>query len=146
MSESTPSQLPPSNLIKTSEREARPPELSSEQLSQIARKGTAAAATTSVASAAAPSLSPSEAVPRVGAVGTTWQSNAQVSALWSINQDRNSWVYITNVQNPGWQKLSTASESAVVAMTMLGAHLKQTQTIINYRTEADGMIHEMYVW
>lgn len=143
MSESTPSQLPPGNLIKASGREARPPELSSEQLSQIADKGPAAAAATSIISDAAPSLSPSEAVPRVGAVGTTWQSNAQVSALWSINQDRNSWVYVTNV---GWQKLSTASESAVVAMTMLGAHLKQTQTIFNYRTEADGMIHEMYVW
>jgi hypothetical protein len=139
MSDSTPSQFPSGDLIKTSGGESRPPELSAEQLSQITRKGTAAAVTTS----AAPSLSPSDAVPRVGAVGTTWQSNAQISALWSINQDRNSWVYVTNA---GWQKLSNASESGIVAMTMLGAHIKQTQTIFNYRTEADGMIHEIYAW
>jgi hypothetical protein len=29
---------------------------------------------------------------------------------------------------------------------MLGANARQTQGAVNYRQEADNMIHEMYVW
>jgi hypothetical protein len=66
-----------------------------------------------------------------------------VNALWSINEDRNSWVGIANV---GWVKLSTASDSGVVALTELAAHAYQRQHVISSRTENDGMIHEIYAW
>jgi hypothetical protein len=78
-----------------------------------------------------------------GAVGTVWNNNQTVNALWSINEDRNSWVGIAGV---GWVKLSTASDPGVVALTALAAHAYQTQHVINYRTEDDGMIHEIYAW
>ena len=29
---------------------------------------------------------------------------------------------------------------------MLGGSARQTNSPVNYRDEADGMIHEMYVW
>jgi hypothetical protein len=63
--------------------------------------------------------------------------------LWAINQNRNSWVYITGV---GWKRLSDSSDSAVVALTMLSAHAKNGQTPYNYREEADAKIHEIYAW
>ncbi|MCK5120617.1 MAG: hypothetical protein KAQ91_01470 [Methylococcales bacterium] len=74
---------------------------------------------------------------------TAWLNNKRVSALWSRNQNRNSWVYIANV---GWKKLADNSDSAVVALSMLSAHAKQTQTNYSYREESGGKIHEVYVW
>ena len=46
----------------------------------------------------------------------------------------------------GWVKLANNSDSAIVALTMLGANAKLTQGAVNYRQESDAMIHEMYVW
>lgn len=91
----------------------------------------------------APSLLPSAALSVSGGGITAWLGDKRVSALWGINQNRNSWVYIVGV---GWKKLANNSDSAVVALTMLAAHAKQSQTNYSYREEADGMIHETYVW
>ncbi len=78
-----------------------------------------------------------------GIAASTWVNGKKINALWSINQNRNSWVGVAGV---GWVKLANNSDSAIVAFTMLGASARQTQTIVNYRQESDGMIHEMYVW
>jgi hypothetical protein len=72
-----------------------------------------------------------------------WQNNKKVDALWTINQDRNSWVGFANV---GWKKLAGPNETALSAMTMLFAHARATGSIINYRDESDNLIHEVYVW
>jgi hypothetical protein len=90
---------------------------------------------------AAPTLIPKSAGSG-GEAGTTWLSKVQISALWSLNQDRNVWVYIANT---GWVKLSAASESGTVALSLLAAYAKQSQEIVTCRREADGMIHEIYV-
>ena len=94
---------------------------------------------------AMPTLSPDDAGAGAEAQGgvAAWLNNKRVGALWGINQNRNSWVYITGV---GWKKLANNSDTAVVALTMLAASAKHTQTNYNYREEADGMIHETYVW
>ena len=89
----------------------------------------------------APTLTPSSMVGEGGV--TAWVGDKRVGALWTINQNRNSWVYITNV---GWKRLADNSDSAVVALSMLAAHAKQTQTNYSYREESDGKIHEVYVW
>ncbi|MFG6464807.1 hypothetical protein ACG04Q_24760 [Roseateles sp. DXS20W] len=94
------------------------------------------------ASTGAPTLTPETANASDGGL-TAWNNGKRVSALWAMNQNRNSWVYVTGV---GWKKLANNSDSAIVALTLLGAHAKQTQTNYNYRDEADGMIHETYVW
>lgn len=93
------------------------------------------------AGASAPTMTPSSMAGEGGI--TAWNGDKRVSALWSINQNRNSWVYIANV---GWKRLADNSDSAVVALSMLSAHAKQTQTNYSYRDEADGKIHEVYVW
>lgn len=74
---------------------------------------------------------------------TTWVNNQKVTALWSIAENRNSWVALSG---NGWVKLANNSDSAVVALTMLGSHAKQMQTVVNCRQEADNMIHEIYAW
>ena len=79
-----------------------------------------------------------------GGIGATvWVNNKKINALWSINENRNSWVGVAGV---GWVKLANNSDSAIVALTMLGANARQTQGVVNYRQESDNMIHEMYVW
>jgi hypothetical protein len=72
-----------------------------------------------------------------------WNSDKRVQGLWSINQDRNSWVYLSDV---GWKKLANSSDTSIVAMTALAAHARQMQSRIDTREEADGMIYEIYVW
>ena len=74
---------------------------------------------------------------------TAWQNNKRITGLWSINQNRNSWVHVDGV---GWKKLANNSDSAIVAPTVLGAHAREKNSPVNYREEADGMIREMYVW
>jgi len=74
---------------------------------------------------------------------TTWLNSQKVTALWSINENRNSWV---GLSGKGWVKLANNSDSAVVALTMLASHAKQMQTVVNCRQESDNMIHEIYAW
>lgn len=74
---------------------------------------------------------------------SAWQTDKRIVSLWSINQTRNSWVGVSGV---GWKRLANNSDSAVVALTMLASHARARDAAVNYREEADGMIHEMYVW
>lgn len=90
---------------------------------------------------AEPTLTPGSMASEGGI--TAWVNDKRISALWSKNDNRNSWVYITSV---GWKKLADNSDSAVVALSLVASHAKQTQTSFNYREESDGKIHEMYVW
>jgi hypothetical protein len=110
----------------------------------------AAGGDTATAAPSAPSAEPPVAAggagvaAGAGAIGATvWVNNKNINALWSINENRNSWVGVAGV---GWVKLANNSDTAVVALTMLGANAKLTQGIVNYRQESDGMLHEMYVW
>jgi len=95
-------------------------------------------------------LSPSMPPPSIAKSGeqavngvTVWSDAATINALWCINQDKNSWFGDAAL---GWKKLSTASDSGIVALTMLSSHAKQKGSTVYYRTEDDNMVHEMYVW
>ena len=134
MSESQPSQLPASASGSGGEvGQARPEDLSVETVAVLDQ-----------GAGAEPTMAPPAAAGvGVGEAATTWINNQKVNALWGMNQNRNSWIGIAGV---GWKKLANNSDSAVVALTILGANAKQMQTPVNYREEADGMVHEMYVW
>ena len=86
---------------------------------------------------------PSLSIEGVESGVTAWQNNKRISALWSISENRNSWVSVAGI---GWKKLANSSDSAIVALTMLSAHAREKQSPVYYREESDGMIHEMYVW
>ena len=72
-----------------------------------------------------------------------WQNDKRINALWAINENRNVFVSVTGV---GWKKLANNDDTAVVALTLLSGSARLTGSPVNYRDEADGMIHEMYVW
>lgn len=90
----------------------------------------------------APEMLPPAELSKSGAIGA-WLSDKRFTAIWGIAENRNSWVAVDGV---GWKKLANNSDTAVVALTMLAAHAKQLSRSVNYREEADGMIHETYVW
>lgn len=71
-----------------------------------------------------------------------WHSAKKITRLWSINQNRNSWITISGI---GWRKLANNSDSAIVALSMLAAHAKQMGGNANLK-EDSGQIKEIYVW
>jgi hypothetical protein len=93
------------------------------------------------ASMAAPSLKPGAGT--AGGVSAAWHSNVHVSGMWSINEDRNSWVYL---DNGGWKRLSGQSISGIVALTMVAAHAYENNSISSLYEGDDGQISQLYVW
>ena len=73
----------------------------------------------------------------------TWQRDKRILALWSSDNDRNSWAWVDGV---GWKKLAYTSTTTTLALTALASAAKQNGSRVDYREEADGTIHEMYVW
>jgi hypothetical protein len=70
---------------------------------------------------------------------TIWK---EVMGLWSINQNRNSWIGVPGL---GWKKLASNSDSVVVALTILASHAKSTGCNVNLK-EDSGQIIEIYAW
>ena len=125
-----PTALPPEGGISAGSEESHPTELPPAQ-----------SAGSEGSSSSVPTLDPSAGV---GADQiTAWQNDKRINALWSINENRNVFVGVTGV---GWKKLANNNDSAIVALTLLSGSARITQSPVNYRDEADGMIHEMYVW
>lgn len=102
-----------------------------------------------IASAAAgtlevePTLQPPTAA-GIGADGIgLWLTNKQVDALYSTYAARFSWMHVAG--GP-WRRFSPVSDSGVAALALLAAHARDRGRPVNYREEADQLIHEMYVW
>ena len=77
------------------------------------------------------------------AVTATWRSNQTVTALWSINELRNAWMYVVNL---GWRRIYNGRDHAFTALVTLASQARQTGKPITFREEADGMVHEIYLW
>jgi len=96
---------------------------------------------------AAPSLEPPSLKETAGVGGVTatvWKAG-KVTSLWSINQNRNSWVGLDS--GIGWQKFANNSDTAIVAFTLLASHARDAQGTNSIRVETtDNMVHEIYVW
>lgn len=92
------------------------------------------------ASGGAPSMRPAGVG---GAIGGQWHSAKRITGTWCINEVRNAWVYVDGLS---WRKLANGLDSVTLAMSLLGASALATGTATDLREEADGMIHEMYVW
>jgi len=129
----TPTHLPPS--ASAVEQTLQPQKLSLDELKLLTVQGST-------------QLTPTQAVVGVAkqsahAANTTWQSQKQIVNQWTINQDRNSWIGVAGI---GWQKLSTASDSGCVSLTMLASNALISKASVSFRQEADGMVHEMYIF
>jgi len=128
-----PTELPPAGGVSAGSEESQPTE----------QPPAALLAGTEGSSESVPQLDPSAGGGVTAGGITAWQNDKRINALWSINQNRNVFVGVTGV---GWKKLANNDDTAIVAFTMLSGSARITQTPVNYRDEADGMIHEMYVW
>ena len=92
---------------------------------------------------AEPTLQPPTAA-GIGADGIgLWLTNKQVDALYSTYAARFSWMHVAG--GP-WRRFSPVSDSGVAALALLAAHARDRGRPVNYREEADQLIHEMYVW
>jgi hypothetical protein len=78
-----------------------------------------------------------------GAITGTWTQNAIVDAMWSINQTRNAFLH---VKGGAWKKIYNGSDYAFTALTTLASQARQTAKPISSREEADGMVHEIYLF
>jgi len=90
-----------------------------------------------------PAAGAAEVTPATGSATGTWQSGVTVDALWSINQIRNAFMHVVNI---GWVKIFNGSDGAFTALTALASQARQTGRTVTYRQEADGMVHEIYLW
>ncbi len=79
----------------------------------------------------------------VTGVTGTWTSGVMVDATWSINETRNAFFHVAG---GGWKKIFNGTDGAFMALTTLVTQAKQTGHQIAIREEADGMVHEVYLW
>jgi C1A family cysteine protease len=70
-----------------------------------------------------------------------WQYNKRVVGLWTIDQDRNAWVFIDGI---GWKKVSPDNDNIFFNMLNQLAMAKAAARPINYY-ELAGVIKEVYV-
>jgi hypothetical protein len=79
----------------------------------------------------------------VSGVTGTWTSGVMVDATWSINETRNAWFHVTG---GAWTKIFNGTDGSFTALCTLAAQAKQTGHQMAIREEADGMVHEIYLW
>jgi hypothetical protein len=72
---------------------------------------------------------------------TLWRAQP-VGGLWTIDQNMTGWLWFQE----SWIRVSDATESGLMAMMMIAASGKETGTPCLFRQEADGEIHELYVF
>jgi hypothetical protein len=77
------------------------------------------------------------------AVTASWLNNVRIDALWSIDETRNAFVRVVGV---GWRKIYNGRDGAFQALMTLASQARQTNSAVNLREEADGMIYEIYLW
>jgi C1A family cysteine protease len=74
-------------------------------------------------------------------VETGWLNNQRIIGLWTIDQDRNAWVYFANV---GWRKLSPDNDNIFFDMLTQLIAAKAAARPVNFRQD-NGVIKEIYV-
>lgn len=126
---------------------ARPTDLTADQLAlthqsaaglEIATESTAGAQNRPVLH---PPGTPGAATTQNNLAGT-WQTK-QVLALFNTRGSRNGWAYLDGV---GWRRLATTNDSAHMALGILASASRTSGRTVVARDEADGQVHEIYLW
>jgi C1A family cysteine protease len=73
---------------------------------------------------------------------TGWLNNQRVIGLWTINQDRNAWVYFANL---GWRKISPDNDNIFFDMLAQLIAAKAAARPVNFYQE-QGVIKQIYVF
>jgi len=70
-----------------------------------------------------------------------WQRNKRIQGLWSIDQERNAWVFAKDV---GWRRISPSSDSVFSTLLVQLATAKASQRAVDF-LEQDEIITQAYV-
>jgi hypothetical protein len=89
-----------------------------------------------------PLVSPPSMDDRSRFTGDGWQHSKRLEMLWTIDEELNVWIQIAGI---GLKRIAPATVTGTLALAALAAHAHQTASPVDYREEADGLIHEMYV-
>lgn len=73
---------------------------------------------------------------------TGWQKNRRVRGLWTINQNRNAWVYFTGL---GWRKICNDNDNIFFDMLAQLIAAKAASRPVNFY-EKNGEIQQIYVF
>jgi len=76
-----------------------------------------------------------------GILDTGWLNNVKVIGLWTIDQDRNAWAYISGY---GWRKIATDNDNIFFDLLRLLAAAKEGARPVNVYQDA-GIIKQIYV-
>jgi C1A family cysteine protease len=74
---------------------------------------------------------------------TEWLSNKHVVGLWTINEDRNAWVYLDG--GIGWRKIANDNDNIFVDMLSQLSAAKAANRPVNVYQD-DRVIKQIYVW
>lgn len=75
-----------------------------------------------------------------------WQNGKRITGLWTINENRNAWVWIDGL---GWRKLARDDDSVFDAMLNVCTAAYIGNRTVNFREVGTGgniEIHEIYAW
>jgi hypothetical protein len=75
-----------------------------------------------------------------------WQNGKTIVGLWTINENRNAWVYVSGL---GWRKLAHDDDSVFDAMLNVCTTAYAGGRNVNFREVGTGgniEIHEIYSW
>jgi C1A family cysteine protease len=76
-----------------------------------------------------------------GIVETGWLNNTRVLGLWTIDQDRNAWVYLDNV---GWRRIAFDNDNIFLDMLVQLVAAKSANRPVNVYQE-NSIITQIYV-
>jgi len=76
-----------------------------------------------------------------GIVETGWLNNTRVIGLWTIDQDRNAWAYLSGI---GWRRIAWDNDNIFIDLLRLVAAAKEGGRPVNVY-EQDGVIKQIYV-
>jgi hypothetical protein len=77
-----------------------------------------------------------------GAEETAWRRGVKIQGSWSIDQDRNAWVY---VEPWGWRKIAPDSDAITLTMTAQLTAARAGQRTVDLLDDR-GVIKELYVY
>ena len=70
-----------------------------------------------------------------------WHNNTRVEALWGNFEESNAWGWIDGA----WRKFDDAHDDACTNFTILAAHAKAGNRLVDARIEGN-RLQEIYVW
>ena len=82
----------------------------------------------------------------MASMDTGWLNNVRIVGLWTIDQDRNAWVYVRDAagNNIGWKRIAADNDNIFYAMLTDSIAAKAAARPVNLYVE-QGVVKQIYV-